>query len=92
MRCIWAHQDSPTTRIGEIAMQRRTKQIQARRRVPLQIDLFAAEPQEAIGDLPKWSGLPTDVQAALTSLMTRLLLEHTSKNRIGSTTEVGHDH
>jgi hypothetical protein len=79
-------------------MQRRTKQIQALRRVPLQIDLFAAEQQEAIGDMPKWSGLPTEVQAALTSLITRLLLDHASKNRIGSTTdaarqtEAGHDH
>jgi hypothetical protein len=54
--------------------------------------LFAAEPQEAISDMPKWSGLPTEVQAALTSLITQLLLEHASKNRIGSTTEVGHDH
>jgi hypothetical protein len=36
-----------------------------------------------------WSTL--DIQAALTELMTRLLLEHADQNRIGSMTEAGHD-
>jgi hypothetical protein len=35
--------------------------------------------------------LPADIQAALTELMTRLLLEHADQNRIGSMTEAGHD-
>jgi hypothetical protein len=47
-----------------------------------QIDLFAGEPQKAIGNMPAWSGLPTETQAALTSLMMRLLLEHADKSRI----------
>ena len=62
-------------------MQRRTKQTQAQCRAPVQIDLFAGEPQKAIGDIPKWSGLPTEIQATLTSLMTRLLLEHADNER-----------
>src|SRR5256886_12846779 len=28
--------------------------------------LFAGEPQKTIGDMPAWSGLPTEIQAALT--------------------------
>jgi hypothetical protein len=62
------------------------------RRAPPQIELFAGEPQKAIGDMPVWSGLPTEIQAALTSLMTRLILEHADKNRTGPMTEAGHDH
>jgi hypothetical protein len=41
--------------------------------------------------LPAWSGLPRETQAALTSLITRLILEHADKTRIGPVTEVGHD-
>jgi len=41
--------------------------------------------------MPAWSGLPREAQAALTDLMTRLILDHTDKSRIGSTPEVGHD-
>jgi hypothetical protein len=73
-------------------MQRQMKSPQVRRRAPLQIDLFAVEPQRAIGDVPVWSVLPREIQAALTGLITRLLLEHVDKNRAGSTTEPGHDH
>jgi len=64
----------------------------ARHRMPQQIELFAGEPQTTIGDMPAWSWLPTEVQAALTNLMTRLILDHTDKERIGSMTEGGHDH
>ena len=73
-------------------MQHHTKQRQARRRAPLQIDLFAGDPQRAGADMPVWSGLPTEIQTALTSLMMRLLLEHADGRRIGPATEAGHDH
>jgi hypothetical protein len=69
-------------------MQRHTRPMQARRRASQQIDLFAGEPQKALGDMPSWSGLPTEIQAALTSLITRLILEHADK---GSMAEAGHD-
>jgi len=72
-------------------MQRQRKPTQARRRAPQQIDLFAGEPQKAIGDMPVWFGLPPEIQAALTSLITRLILEHADKSRIGSMAEDGHD-
>jgi hypothetical protein len=72
-------------------MPHHTKQGQARRRAPLQIDLFAGDPQKAGGDMPVWSGLPTEIQTALTSLMMRLLLEHADGRRIDPATEAGHD-
>jgi hypothetical protein len=55
--------------------------------VPQQIDLFAGS--TAAGDIPAWSGLPTETQLALTVLMTRLLLDHAGKRQI--VTEDGHD-
>ena len=65
-------------------MPRQRKQRPARCRVPQQIDLFAGEPR-TIGNMPAWSGLPTETQVALTDLMTRLILDHADKRRIGST-------
>jgi len=62
-----------------------------RRRGPQQIELFAEGPRGRTGNVPAWSILPADIQAALTELMTRLLLEHADQNRIGSMTEAGHD-
>jgi hypothetical protein len=72
-------------------MSRQTKQTPARPRAPQQIDLFAGALQKTIGDMPAWSGLPREAQAALTDLMTRLILDHTDKSRIGSIPEVSHD-
>jgi hypothetical protein len=72
-------------------MPRQTKHKPARGSAPQQIDLFAGEPRTTTGRMPAWSGLPTETQAALTDLMTRLILDHTDKNRIGSMTETGHD-
>jgi hypothetical protein len=59
-----------------------TKPTTARRRAPQQIDLFTGEPRTATLGMPAWSGLPTQTQAALTDLMTRLILEHADKSRI----------
>ena len=72
-------------------MPRQKKPKPARRRAPQQIDMFAGEPRTTIGDMPAWSGLPTETQAALTDLMTRLILEHADKSQNGSMTEAGHD-
>ena len=58
---------------------------------PQQIELFAGEPQKAIGDMPAWSRLPTETRAALTDLTTRLILDHADKSWICSMTEAGHD-
>jgi hypothetical protein len=62
----------------------------ARRRTPQQIDMFAADPRK-IGGKPAWSALPIEIQTALTELMTRLILQHAGKNRIGSIAEVDRD-
>jgi len=72
-------------------MPRQTKPPAGGRRTPRQMDLFAGGLQKTIGDIPAWSALPTQIQAALTELMTRLILEHADKNRIGSIAEAGHD-
>jgi hypothetical protein len=72
-------------------MSRQTQPPPACRRAPQQIDLFAEGPRGRTGSVPAWSTLPADIQAVLTELMTRLLLEHADQNRIGSMTEAGHD-
>ena len=87
---IRAYHLSLATRIGERPMLRQSSQRSARRRVPQQIDLFA-EYAPTIGGIPAWSGLPTQTQAALTTLMMRLILDHADKRRIGPTGD-GHDH
>ena len=65
-------------------MPHQTRLMSVRCRVPRQMDLFAGEPQKTIGDTPAWSGLPTEIRAALTDLMTRLILEHADSNRNGA--------
>ena len=62
----------------------------ARRHAPQQIDLFAKD-LPASGGMPAWSGLPKETQAALTSLMIRLILDHADKSQIAATGD-GHDH
>jgi len=68
-------------------MPRRTKPLR-RRRAPHQIDLFEG-PQA--GGMPRWSGLPTQTQAALIELMTRLIVDYADKSQLGSMTEAGRD-
>ena len=72
-------------------MPHQTKPMSARRRALQQIDLFAGEPTKTIGDMPAWSALPPEIQTALTSLITRLILEHADKSQIGPMAEAGHD-
>jgi hypothetical protein len=79
---------SLATGIGESAMPRQSKQRSVRRYVPQQIDLFA-ENAPTIGRMPVWSGLPSETQAALTTLMTRLILDHADKRQVGLK---GNDH
>ena len=72
-------------------MPRRTTLTPARRRAPQQLDLLAGASRTKIGGMPAWSGLPTEAQAALTDLMTRLILGHADKKWIGSMTVAGYD-
>src|SRR5262249_56796162 len=80
---------SLATRIRERPMLRQSRQRSARRRVPQQIELFAAN-APTIGGMPAWFGLPMETQPALTTLITRLILDHAGKRRMGSTRD-GHD-
>jgi hypothetical protein len=61
-------------------MPRQSKQKPARRRAPHQIDLFA-EGAQTIAQIPVWSALPMETQAALTSLLMQLILDHADKIR-----------
>jgi hypothetical protein len=68
-------------------MLRQSRQRSAR--LPQQIDLFA-ENAPTIGGMPARFGLPMETQSALTTLMTRLILDHADKRSMGSTRN-GHD-
>ena len=56
-----------------------------------QIDLFGGGlSNDAIG-APAWPELPAEARAALTSLMTQLILDHAATTATPPTKEVGHD-
>lgn len=56
-----------------------------------QTELFGDERHGALVNTPAWQDLPAAAQAALTSLMARLILEHAEARRAGSVAEAGHD-
>jgi hypothetical protein len=56
-----------------------------------QLDLFVDDRPMMTAKMPAWPELPAETRAALTRLMTRLILEHADKSRIGSGAEAGHD-
>ena len=56
-----------------------------------QMDLFGSGlPNDAIG-APAWPELPAEARAALTSLMTQLILDHAATTATPPAKEVGHD-
>ena len=57
---------------------------------PQQMDLFGGGLNSAIG-APAWAELPAEARAALTSLMTRLILGHASTTATPPAKEIGHD-
>jgi cytochrome b561 len=62
-----------------------------RRSRPQQMDLFGSGlPNDAIG-APAWRELPAEARAALTSLMTQLILDHAATTATPPAKEVGHD-
>ena len=54
-----------------------------------QLELFADDRRIAMVKTPEWADLPPDARAALTRLMTMLILEHVAKNRVGRRQEAG---
>ena len=59
------------------------------RRLQQQMDLFGSGLLN-IG-APAWSELPAEVRAALTNLMTQLILDHAAATATPRAKEVGHD-
>ena len=55
-----------------------------------QIDLFGSRLNDATG-APAWPELPAEARAALTSLMTRLILDHAATTATPRAKEVDHD-
>ena len=62
-----------------------------RRPGPQQMDLFRSGPAGRRRRAPPWPELPEEARAALTSLMTQLILEHAGKLRRLRAKEASHD-
>lgn len=71
--------------------KRRRACTEGRRRPTQQIELFGDERLGALVDIPAWQDLPAATQAVLTSLMTRLILDHAETRPAGPVAGAGHD-
>ena len=56
-----------------------------------QMDLFGSGLSNGATGAPAWPELPAEARAALTSLMTQLILDHAAKTATPPAKEVGHD-
>jgi len=56
-----------------------------------QMDLFGSGLSNDATGAPAWSELPAEARAALTSLMTQLMLDHAATTATPPAKEVGHD-
>jgi hypothetical protein len=56
-----------------------------------QIDLFGGGLSNSTIGAPAWPELPAEARAVLTSLMTRLILDHAATTATPRAKEVGHD-
>jgi hypothetical protein len=71
-----------TTASANTGKRRRTC-TEDRRRPAEQIELFGDKLPAALIDIPVWQDLPAATQAVLTSLMTRLILDHAETRPAG---------
>jgi hypothetical protein len=55
------------------------------------MDLFGGGPSNSAIGAPAWPELPAEARAALTSLMTQLILDHAATTATPRAKEVGHD-
>jgi hypothetical protein len=62
-----------------------------RSRPQRQMDLFGSVLSNGAIGAPAWPELPAEVRAALTSLMTQLILDHAATTATPPAKEVGHD-
>ena len=60
-------------------------------RLQQQMDLFGSGLSSGAIGAPTWSELPAESRAALTSLMTQLILDHAATTATPRAKEVGHD-
>ena len=56
-----------------------------------QMDLFGSGPSNGAIGAPAWPELPAEARAALTSLMTQLILDHAATTATPRAKEVDHD-
>ena len=56
-----------------------------------QMDLFGNGLSNDVSGAPAWPELPAEARAALTSLMTQLILDHAAMTATPPTKEAGHD-
>ena len=56
-----------------------------------QMDLFGTDLSNGAIGAPAWPELPAEARAALTSLMTQLILDHAARTATPHAKEVGHD-
>lgn len=60
-------------------------------RLQQQMDLFESGLLNSVLGAPAWSELPAEARAALTGLMTQLILDHAAATATPRAKEVGHD-
>ena len=61
------------------------------RRLQQQMDLFGSDLSNGAIGAPAWPELPAEARAALTNLMTQLILDHAATTATPRAKEVGHD-
>src|ERR1700741_957606 len=94
--CFLAHPEPLTTRIGERPMSRVTRtsgkgyRHNRRSRPQHQPDLFGSGLSNDATAAPAWPELPAEARAALTSLMTRLILDHAATTATPCAKEADH--
>src|SRR6476619_3590489 len=94
---FWRNPEPLTTRIGERPMSRVTRTSEKgyrhnrRSRPQHQPDLFGSGLSNDATGAPAWPELPAEAQAALTSLMTRLILDHAATTATPCAKEADHD-
>ena len=75
----------------ETAMQRKGYRHNRRSRPPHQMDLFRSGLSNDATGAPAWLELPPEARAALTNLMTLLILDHAATTATRRAKEVDHD-
>ena len=75
----------------EIAMPGNRYRHNRRSRPQQQMDLFGSDLSNGAIGAPAWPELPAEARAALTSLMTQLILDHAATTATPPAKEVGHD-